>query len=280
MKIITFDIEEWFHSDFISDPSTWHNYEVRIHRATDKILQILDDRKIKATFFILGWISEKYPEVIKKIHSAGQEIACHSQMHDLVYRMDPEAFRNDTYRSIKLLEDITGEKINTYRAPGFSLTEKTPWAFEILAELGIEYDCSILPSNNHDYGGFPSFGECLPSIIEINGYTIKEFPINTVSIMGKQIIFSGGGFFRLFPYFLIQKWTKQSDYVISYFHPRDFDFEQPMLPQLPLIRKFKSYVGLKKAYPKLVRWLSDFDMMSVGEASQLIDWSIAKRISL
>lgn len=280
MKILTFDIEEWFHCDFISDSSTWQSYEVRIHDATEKILHALDEHKIKATFFILGWIAEKYPELVKKIQAFGQEIACHSYFHELVHRMNPETFRKDTEYSLKLIEDITGEKIITYRAPAFSITEKTLWAFEILAELGIEYDCSILPSSSHDYGGFSSFGECLPSIIEINGYKIKEFPMNTVSLMGKKMIFSGGGFFRLFPYFLIQKWAKQSDYVMSYFHPRDFDYEQPMLSQLPLIRKFKSYVGLKRAYPKLIKWITDFEVMSVSEASQQIDWSKAKIISL
>ncbi len=280
MNILTFDIEEWFHCDFISDSSTWQSYEVRIHNATEKILQALDNGNVKATFFVLGWIAEKYPEVIKKIHDSGQEIACHSYIHELVHRMNAETFRKDTEYSLKLIEDIIGEKIITYRAPAFSITENTPWAFEVLAELGIEYDCSVLPSSSHDYGGFPSFGECMPSIIEINGYRIKEFPMNTITLMGKQMVFSGGGFFRLFPYFLIHKWTKKSDYVMSYFHPRDFDYEQPMLQQLPLMRKFKSYVGLKGAYPKLIQWINDFETMSLGEASQQIDWSKAKIISL
>ncbi len=280
MNILTFDIEEWFHCDFISDSSTWQNYEVRIHNATDKILQALDNRNLKSTFFVLGWITEKYPEVVKKIHAEGHEIACHSYIHELVHRMNPDSFRKDTEHALKITEDIIGEKIKIYRAPAFSITEQTPWAFEILAELGIEYDCSVLPSSSHDYGGFPSFGECLPSIIEVNGYRIKEFPINTVSLMGKQMIFSGGGFFRLFPYFLIHKWAKESNYVMSYFHPRDFDYEQPMLPQLPLMRKFKSYVGLKNSYPKLIKWVTDFELMSVGEAAKKTDWSKAKIISL
>ncbi|MCK9618079.1 MAG: polysaccharide deacetylase family protein [Lentimicrobiaceae bacterium] len=280
MKILTFDIEEWFHCDFISDSSTWKNYETRIYEANDKILQALENKKIKATFFILGWIAEKYPEVVKKIHASGHEIACHSYIHELVHRMNPDSFRRDTEVAMKLIEDIIGEKIITYRAPAFSITEKTPWAFEILSELGIEYDCSVLPSSSHDYGGFPSFGECLPSVIKVNGCYIKEFPMNTVHLLGKEIIFSGGGFFRLFPYFLIRKWAEETKYVVSYFHPRDFDYEQPMLSQLPLKRKFKSYVGLKSSYPKLLKWLNDFELMSVGEASQKINWAEAKKISL
>jgi Predicted xylanase/chitin deacetylase len=279
MNILTFDIEEWFHCDFISDSSTWINYEVRIHGATDLILETLDERKIKGTFFILGWIAEKYPEVIKKISNYGHEIGCHSYMHELVHRMDFKSFKQDTEYSLKLLEDITGERINSYRAPGFSITENNVWAFEVLAELGIEKDCSVFPSN-HDYGGFPSFGECLPSIIDINGYKLKEFPMNIVSVLNKHIVFSGGGFFRIMPYFFIKHWTNKSDYVISYFHPRDFDFNQPMLGHLPFLRKFKSYVGLKRAYPKFLRWITDFQVLSLGEASKQIDWNKAKIISI
>lgn len=280
MNILTFDIEEWFHCDFISDSTTWQNYEVRIHAATEKIIQVLYTHNIKATFFILGWIAETYPEVVRNIQKAGHEIACHSYGHELVHQMNPASFRNDTEYSLKLIEDIIGEKVITYRAPAFSITEKTLWAFEILAELGIKYDCSVLPSSSHDYGGFPSFGKCSPSIIEINGCSIKEFPMNTIPLFGKQMIFSGGGFFRLFPYYLINKWGKKSEYVMGYFHPRDFDYKQPMLPQLPMMRKFKSYVGLKGAFPKFIKWINDFEVVSVGEAALQIDWSKAKRITL
>ena len=132
----------------------------------------------------------------------------------------------------------------------------------------------------HDYGGYPSFGECVPSIIDINGYKLKEFPMNTVSLLNKHIVFSGGGYFRIMPYFFIRHWTRKSDYVISYFHPRDFDFNQPMLAQLPLSRKFKSYIGLKNAYPKFLRWITDFQVLSLGEASKQIDWGKAKIISI
>jgi peptidoglycan-N-acetylglucosamine deacetylase len=277
MKILTFDIEEWFHCDFISDSSTWTNYEVRIHNATDLILEALDEQKIRGTFFILGWIAEKYPEVIKKINYAGHEIASHSYRHELVHRMDRKSFRQDTEYSIKLLEDITGDKIFTYRAPGFSISEHNKWAFEVLADLGIENDCSVFPSD-HDYGGYPSFGECLPSIIDISGYKLKEFPMNTIELFNRNIVFSGGGYFRIIPYFLIKRWTSQSDYVMSYFHPRDFDYKQPRLNHLPIMRKFKSYIGLKNAYPKFLNWISDFQVMSLGEASEQIDWGKAKII--
>ncbi len=280
MKVLTIDIEDWFHCDFISEPATWSNYDTRVFKSTYKILEALEGRKIKATFFILGWIAEKYPEVIKSIHTQGHEIGCHSYMHELVHRMKPDEFREDTKKAINLIENITGEKIIFYRAPAFSITEKTPWAFEIMSEFGIKYDSSVLPSDSHDYGGFPSFGEVLPSVIEVKGIRIREFPMNTVSLLGKQMIFSGGGFFRLFPYFLIHYWAKKSPYVVSYFHPRDFDYNQPMLKQLPLMRKFKSYVGLKSAFPKFLKFLDEFELISLGEAAEKTDWDNAKVISL
>ena len=279
MNILTFDIEEWFHCDFISDSSTWTGYEARIHAATDLIIETLAEQKIKGTFFILGWIAEKYPEVVSKIYSEGHEIGCHSYLHDLVHNMDIQSFRKDTDHCLKILENVIGKKVTIYRAPGFSIGENNKWAFEVLAELGIETDCSVFPAA-HDYGGYPSFGECKPSVIDIKGYKLKEFPMNTVTFLNKHLVFSGGGYFRIMPYALIKYWTSKSDYVMSYFHPRDFDFDQPKLAHLPLMRKFKSYVGLKTAYPKFLKWISDFPVMSLGEASEKIDWSKAKVISI
>ncbi len=279
MNILTFDIEDWFHCDFISDNSTWKNYETRIFKSTDRILQLLDRKNTKGTFFILGWIASNHPEVVKTIHKHGHEIGCHSSMHNLVHRMNPDTFLKDTETSIKTIEAIIGEKITIYRAPGFSITEKTPWAFEILHSLGIEVDCSVFPAK-HDYGGFPDFGESKPARIRYNGIEMKEFPMNTHKIFNRNIVFSGGGFFRLFPYSLIKRWTCESQYVMSYFHPRDFDHSQPMLPQLPLIRKFKSYYGLKGAFKKFEQWLTDFEALSLRQANDTMDWQKTKIISL
>jgi len=279
VNILTFDIEDWFHCDFISDKSSWTKYETRIYNSVDLILEHLSDQHLKGTFMILGWIAEKYPGIVKKIIDLGHEVGCHSYYHELVFKMTPKEFFNDTENAIKRLEDITGVKVIIYRAPAFSITEKIPWAFEILAELGIQYDCSIFPSA-HDYGGFPSFGEGKPTIICVNGIQIKEFPMNTVPVFKKDIVFSGGGFFRLCPYTLIKKWTQDSPYVMSYIHPRDFDFEQPVLKHLPLIRKFKSYYGLKGSFKKYKQWTADFKTHSLLEASELVDWSNARIISI
>lgn len=279
MNILTFDIEEWFHCDFISDHETWSKYETRIHQSTDKILDLLDKKQRKGTFFVLGWIAKEYPEVIKSIHEKGHEIACHSMYHKLVHQMSPVEFKNDVQNALNIIEDTIGEKVKIYRAPGFSITKNTPWAFEILNQLGIEIDCSVFPAK-HDYGGFPDFGKSEPTRFQYNGIEIKEFPMNIHSFLSKNIVFSGGGFFRLFPYSLIRKWTQEADYVMSYFHPRDFDAGQPMLPQLPLMRKFKSYYGLKGSFTKFEKWIANFETLSLLEANKQIDWEQTKIISL
>jgi len=275
MTILTFDIEEWFHCDFISSNDSWVNYEVRIHNNTDFILDILNKYNRKATFFILGWIAEKHPNVVKKIYDAGHEIGCHSMQHQLVHKFTPKNFKEDTVNALNVIENVIGEKIIMYRAPAFSITKDTPWAFEILNEVGITHDSSIFPAH-HDYGGFPSFGNAEPSIIEANGILIKEFPMNIHKIFTKSIVFSGGGFFRLFPYPIIKKWTNQSDYVMTYFHPRDFDKNQPILHHLPIMRKFKSYYGIKTAGKKFDKFISDFSTTSILKVSESYDWGKAK----
>jgi polysaccharide deacetylase family protein (PEP-CTERM system associated) len=198
----------------------------------------------------------------------------------LSFRFDRQGFKNDTEKSKKLLEDLIGEKINAFRAPGFSITEQDIWALEVLTELGFEYDCSLFPAV-HDYGGFQSYGKAEPAVLKLpNGLQIKEFPINIHKIAGKNIVFSGGGFFRLFPYFLIKNWTKQTDYMMTYFHTRDFDPDQPMIESLPLMRKFKSYVGLKSSFKKFQKLLNDFDFINITEANKKIDWQTARKIQL
>ena len=280
MNILTFDIEDWYNCDFITPDFNWDKYEVRIYENVDRILQELVNRNLKATFFCLGWIAEKHPKVIQKIHRQGHHIGCHSYQHELAFRFDREGFKKDTEKAKKLLEDLIGERVDAFRAPGFSIMEKNIWALEVLSELGFEYDCSLFPAP-HDYGGFQNYGKSEPALLKLsNGAFLKEFPINVHRIFGKNIVFSGGGFFRLFPYYFIQRWVQQSPYLMSYFHPRDFDPDQPMIASLPLMRKFKSYVGLKKSFPKFQRFLNDFNFISLKKADALVDWNEARIIRL
>ena len=299
MNILTFDVEEWFHLldfDATRTEAEWGNYEVRIHDNVDRILDILDRTNTKATFFIIGWVAKTYPEVVKKI-AAKYQIGTHTMNHQLVWQQTPEQFREDVDSSIKLLQDITGQPIECFRAPGFSIRESEPWAFDILSELGIKYDCSVFPAH-HAHGGMASYGEAIPSLIRHNGVEMKEFPVTTKEMMGKPIIFSGGGYFRLVPYWLLHKWSceaaerqvtpvminegmsRKAGYLLSYIHPRDLDGGQPMLEGLPLARKFKSYVGLKQAPEKLRKYLKDFKFVDVQTASDMIAWDRVPRIEL
>lgn len=282
MNILTFDIEDWFHQLEHKSTQTakeWGNYEVRIHKNTERILDILEQTNTSATFFVLGWIAEKYPEVIRSIVDKGYELGSHTHYHQLVYQQTPKTFKKDVAKSIKTIEDISGKKVKYFRAPGFSITQDSLWSLEVLHQLGIEIDCSIFPANRA-HGGLPNFGQDKPSIIQYNKVELKALPVNYTKVFGKSIIFSGGGYFRFFPYPLLSYWTKKSNYVMSYIHPRDLDATQPMITDLPLSRKFKFKVGLKQAEKKFIKWLTDFDFIDVKTANEQIGWQTAKRIKL
>jgi polysaccharide deacetylase family protein (PEP-CTERM system associated) len=282
MNILTFDVEDWFH--ILDNPSTkgekqWNQLESRIHQNMDRILALLEKHDQKATFFSIGWVARKYPEILQKIDSFGYEIASHSDMHQLAYEFNREEFRQDLERSVKSIEDVIGKKVRAYRAPGFSLMQQNIWVFEELVENGIELDCSVFPAKRA-HGGFEEFGYAEPAYIEIDGARIKEFPINIYPILGRNIIFSGGGYFRLVPYALMKYFMNHSRYVMTYLHPRDFDAGQPMIEGLSAVRKFKSYVGLKSSYAKLEKLIEEFPFLSLDEADRQIEWPNVKKIIL
>lgn len=282
MNIMTFDIEEWFHLldfDATRTEDKWEKYEVRIHENLERILRILDETDTKATFFVIGWIAKRYPEVVRRI-AEKYEIGSHTMTHQLVWQQSPQEFKQDVDSSIKLLQDITGKPVKYFRAPGYSIRESEAYAFETLAELGIEIDCSVFPAT-HAHGGMPQFPKASPAIIEHNGIKMKELPISFAKVAGKNIIFSGGGYFRLLPYSLIKKLTiKKSDYNMAYIHPRDLDSGQPVIKGLPLTRRFKSYVGIKGAEAKLRKYLTDFNFVDITTANEQIDWKNVQVIKL
>ena len=280
MNILTFDIEDWYNCDFISEDFDWDRHEVRIYQGVDRILEELDKRNLKGTFFCLGWIAERHPGVIRSIQKQGHHVGCHSYQHELSFRFNEKDFKRDTAMAKSLIEDLIGEEVNAFRAPGFSITKNNTWALRCLGELGFEYDCSMFPAP-HDYGGMPSYGMGVPKRIDLGfGGFIKEFPINIQAICGKYIVFSGGGFFRLFPYWLIDHWAKDCTYMMTYFHPRDFDTGQPIIRSLPVMRRFKSYVGIKGAFGKFQRLLSHYDFMSVKQADSIIEWDKTPLVKL
>lgn len=282
MNILTFDVEEWFHLldfDATRGVEQWEQYEVRIYENVERILNLLEETHTKATFFVIGWVAKTYPDIVQRI-AQKYEIGSHTMTHQLVWQQSPQEFRKDVEASVKLLEDITGQKVTSFRAPGFSIRESEKYAFETLHELGITTDCSVFPAS-HAHGGMPSYTEQVPSLIEYNGIQIEEFPVTFKDIAGKHLIYSGGGYFRLFPYPLIKKWSKEQEkYLMSYIHPRDLDGGQPVLEGLPLTRKFKSYVGVKGAEKKLRQYLTDFDFMDIRTARQQIDWTKVPKVWL
>lgn len=283
MRILTFDLEEWFH--LLDNPSTnseenWNNFESRIENNLNRILTIIKESNTSATFFCLGWIAKKYPHLIKRIVDFNYEIACHSNNHQLAYNQSKISFKEDLKSAKGIIEEISGKKLKCYRVPGFSLTEKNLWILDILAKEGFEVDCSVFPANR-SHGGIPTFKYDRPCLIELHDKKfIKELPLNTSNFIGKKFVFSGGGYFRLIPYFILKKLFTQSNYIMTYFHPRDFDPDQPVIKDLSLIRKFKSYYGLKNSEKKLIKIINEFNFIDVSKAVQNIDWEKAPKINM
>lgn len=272
MNILTFDIEDWYCNCVFTDLN-WDQYEVRLYEGVQEILLELDKRNLKATFFCLGWIADNHPDIIRQIHNAGHHIGCHSYQHQLLTDFNQEQFYNDTLRAKTALETVIGEKVDAYRAPAWSVNRDNIWVLETLCDLGFEYDSSIFPAT-HSFGGFPDYGEAKPSkLILPSGCSIKEFPVNINSAMGKHYVFTGGGYFRFFPYWMVKRWMRNSKYNMSYFHTQDFDKGQPRVDELPWTRKFKTYYGIDRAFPKFQRLLGDFDFMNIREAGKVINWA-------
>ena len=220
----------------------------------------------KAHFFCLGWVAEKHPHIIKRIDAAGHYIGTHSYYHQLAYEQTEDEYRKDLSDSIKILSDLTGKTIDAYRAPGFSIKESNLWAFDVMAEEGIKYDSSVFPANRA-HGGLPQFTTDQPcKVITKKGYEIIELPMNTASILSRKFVFSGGGYFRLLPEWYLKKLFKSQEYVMTYFHPRDFDASQPMIPGLSRFRTFKSYHGLHSALTKLENIITKGNYQSLNSS--------------
>lgn len=267
MNILTIDVEEWF--QFFEDldkGEKYKNYEVRIYENVDRILGLLEENNIKATFFVVGWIAKRYPDIVKKI-AKDFEIGSHTMTHKLVRSLNKKEFYNEVCSSVSLIEDLTSKKVRAFRAPGFATGKNELWAFEVLSDLGFEIDSSFLPYN---FG--LNMSKTSPCIIEYNGIKIKEFPINYKSVLSKGIIFSGGGYFRFFPYWLLNYWIKDLDYFLAYIHPRDLDSKQPIIKELSPIQFFRSYYGLKNSFSKFQKLLMDNDFIDMDLAEKLIDW--------
>ncbi|MCM1139373.1 MAG: polysaccharide deacetylase family protein [Muribaculum sp.] len=280
MNILTFDIEEWVIEKEHHGGLTARYAE--FDRVLDRILEILDANALSATFFCLGKLALDFPYVVKKIADLGHEIGCHSHSHKWVNKMTPEEFREDTVDAVSALEDLIGRKVESFRAPAFSIDETSKWAFEILAECGIKNDASIFPGVR-DFGGFPSFNEQKPCRIEYNGCVLNEFPIPLyrIPVIGKDLAYSGGGYFRLLPLWFVKSRLSANDYNMCYFHIGDLltekakmmsrtayeeYFKEPGSLKNRLMRYAKSNVGRGHALQNLEALLEAFPFTSIREA--------------
>lgn len=266
--ILTIDLEDWFHLlevDSLSSEDRWESIESRVERVTHGLLSILAKQNVKATFFVLGWIAQQYPGLVQEIVSAGHEIGSHSFAHPLVYTLTPKQFEYDLYKSIDAISNVTGKAVEMYRAPGFSITDECNWALEILAKYGIKIDCSIFPASRA-HGGYRTSDVSGPTRLLLpNDVEIIELPMTIGRLFNYKVPYTGGGYFRFFPYPFFKHFSKQNDYLMTYFHPRDFDPKQPRLKELPLLKYYKTYVGLSTSLAKFERMLRDFKCVTVGD---------------
>ena len=283
MNILTFDIEDWWVYDHykIGAKPDWLP---RLDNYLSIILEILDTRSIRATFFILGILAKSYPEIVSRIASHGHHIGCHSYAHRFWREATQTEVSEDTRIALDTIENVVGKKVDAYRAPAFSITEKNSRILVILAENGIKYDCSIFPSER-SFGGFSGYKTKSPSIIHLNGISIKEFPIAPATILGREIVFSGGGYFRMFPYWKIKSLILKNDYVMTYFHIKDFDKDQTrtfraLEGESALLRYIKKYYGLNSCFSKFCKLISEVDFVSVVQADKMLDWSVQPQINL
>lgn len=260
---MTIDVEDYYMVSAFSDivkSQHWESYDSRVVSNTQKIMELLNKFGVRGTFFILGWVAERYPELVREIASAGHEVACHGYNHRLIYDLTPAEFRDDVRKAKKILEDITGEQILGYRAASYSLVSKTIWALDILIEEGFVYDSSIFPIY-HDRYGFPD-AERFPHLIKRNGGSIWEFPPSTYRLLGNNFPVAGGGYFRLLPFWINRAAirrinSKEKAPVIFYLHPWEIDTDQPRLNGRRL-SKFRHYTNLDTTFLKLRTLLEEF----------------------
>lgn len=292
MNIITFDIEEWY-NEKAHYGGRQFKYDL-FDEALGRTLDLLDEIDVKGTFFCLGKLATDFPHVIKAIADRGHDIGCHSNEHFWLTKMDDKILRNDTTEALKALEDLTGKKVTSYRAPAFSITSQNLWTIEVLAECGIENDASVFPMTR-DFGGYPSFPQDNPCTIQYHGVRLHEFPVCITRIFGRQTVYSGGGYFRMLPYQYVNRIMQKRDYNICYFHMNDLTkekqtlmtkaeyedyFREPGTLKNRFIRFAKSNIGKGDVLNKLAELLKDFEFINIDKAAKLINWDKTDVIKL
>ena len=271
---MTVDVEDYFQVSAFEPYITkeqWDSLPHRVERNTHKILDLFKEKNIKATFFTLGWVAERYPDLIKRMVKDGHELACHGYEHIRVTEQTPEQFREDVSKTKKLLEDLSGEQVNGYRAASYSIGAKNLWALNILQEEGFKYSSSIYPVK-HDIYGMPDAPRFVYEPIE--NQIFKEIPITTLRFGNKNFPCGGGGFFRFYPYAL-SKWAfnrinnEENESAIFYFHPWEIDPEQPRVHGLNLKTRTRHYLNLNRMENRISRLLTDFNWDTMTNVFQI-----------
>ncbi len=266
---MTVDVEEYFHPEEVrrSVPvSRWSTLPSRVGTQVDRVLDLFENNGVTATFFVLGWVAERHPRLVRRIAARGHEIACHSYAHRLVYDLSPSEFRQDTERAVSAIEDACGVTPVSYRAPSYSITAKSQWALEILVELGFTHDSSIYPIA-HDRYGIPGFYRHA-AIFETPSGPIQEVPAATVRVGNIAVTpIGGGGYLRLLPYCYtaagIRRVNRQENKpVCIYLHPWELDVDQPRLAS-GLVSRLRTYHGLASMAGKVDRLLKDFQFSTL-----------------
>jgi len=263
-NVMSIDLEDWFCVYNLSNVyrfEDWPKLESRVEKNTLRLLDVFAKHKVEGTFFVLGWVAERYPDLIREVERKGHEIATHGYSHRLLTQMTCDEFEADLARALEVTSRIVSQPVKGFRAPSFSVTQKTMWAVETLARRGIRYDSSVFPIGFHpDYG----IGDApLEAYSMPNG--LFEVPMSCAELAGRRIPCSGGGYFRLLPYAvtrgLMRRCNAQKRPVIFYLHPWEIDPGQPRVP-LPAVKAFRHYNNLDQTMPRLERMLSDFPFTS------------------
>lgn len=268
-SILSVDVEDWFHIlDVSSAPpmERWETLPSRVEVNFRRLLDLFEERQAHASCFFLGWVAERFPQLVREAARRGHEIASHGYAHRLVHSMTRDEFYADALRTRKILEDVSGTAVGGFRSAGFSVTEDTPWFFAALAEAGYQYDSSIFPAR-HGHGGM-RHSRREPYRVQGEGANLIEFPISVADLLGKPMCFFGGGYLRLFPYSLTRRMARrvlaEGRPVVYYVHPREIDPAHPRL-SMSLVRRFKSYVNLHSTEGKLRRILLEFPTVTFRE---------------
>ncbi|WP_144392677.1 XrtA system polysaccharide deacetylase [Pleionea sediminis] len=275
-NILSIDVEDYFQVAALAETihtDEWEKIPTRVENNTLRLLDIFDEYNVKVTHFILGWVAERYPELIKEIHRRGHEVASHGYSHQLIYEQSPEVFKDETFRSKAILEDLCGEEVLGYRAASYSITKKSLWALDILAEVGFTYDSSIFPIV-HDRYGIPN-APTQPHLVKTpNGSTILEYPLSTIKAFGQTIPIAGGGYFRLYPYWLsrmiYRRQRRKNESFVFYLHPWEIDPEQPKV-EVSWFSKFRHYNNLQHCETRLRKLLNEFKFGTMKEKLESLE---------